>query len=412
MKSLAKIYQQIGLPFTSQDENRWTKCQVEFEQKFPSTPMFGFSVPGRTEIGGNHTDHQLGKVLAAAIDQDMIACVGPSENTMITIISDGYEIEPINIGDLSLKTSEYGTSMALVRGVCAALQQKGYTLGGFNMMMTSDILPGAGVSSSAAFEIMIAMVISTLFNQSRIELTEMALVAQYAENIYFNKPCGLMDQMACAIGGLLMIDFQNQQQPTYQKSQIDLEQFGYTLCIINTGGSHADLSDEYSAIPTEMKQVAQYFKAHTLSEVQIIDFFNHISELRQVCSDRAILRAFHFLYENQRVTYQFEALSEGRIDDFLEYITQSGLSSALYLQNIMAFSNPLNQPIALGYALCDALLNKQGAYRVHGGGFAGTLQAFVPHKLLVEFKQEMERVFGVDSCKISRIRPIGAVHLF
>ncbi len=391
--------------------NRWTALIDVFSDNFPQTEIFGFSAPGRSEIGGNHTDHQWGRVLAGAVNLDTIAIVSLNNSDRINIVSKGYQIKPVNIENLSFVAEETHTSEALIRGVCAGFVQKGFTIGGFNAVIDSQVLSGSGISSSAAFEVLIGQILSDLFNKSSVDSSMIASIGQFAENEYFKKPCGLMDQMASAVGGFVFIDFYLPGSPVVEKIDFDLEAFGYSLCLTNTGGSHENLSDAYGLMPLEMKNVAGFFNQPVLSRISLEQFLKHLPSIREVCGDRACLRAFHFLNENNRVVEQKKALQDNDIQKFLSLTIESGQSSYMYLQNIYMPSDVKFQPIAIALALSQQVL-KAGAYRVHGGGLAGTIQAFVSHGQLAAYIEAMEHVFGKGSTYTLAIRSVGSIQVF
>lgn len=391
--------------------NRWSALIDVFSRNFPQTEIFGFSAPGRSEIGGNHTDHQWGRVLAGSVNLDTIAIVSINNSKSINIVSKGYQIQPVNIEDLTVAEEEKHSSEALIRGVCAGFKQKGFLIGGFNAVIDSQVLSGSGISSSAAFEVLIGQILSDLFNQGSVGAPDIASIGQFAENEYFKKPCGLMDQMASAVGGFVFIDFCLPDSPFVEKIDFDLDAYGYSLCLTNTGGSHENLSDAYGLMPSEMKSVARYFNQPVLSKISIEQFLDHLPAIREVCGDRACLRAFHFLNENRRVVDQKNALLDNDIQKFFSLTIESGQSSYMYLQNVYMPSDAKFQPIAIALALSQQVL-KSGAYRVHGGGLAGTIVAFVSHGQLAEYIQSMEHVFGKGSTYTLAIRSIGSMQVF
>lgn len=370
-----------------------------------------FSAPGRTEIGGNHTDHQHGCVLAAAVDLETVADVTLNGTDKILIQSEGYPAFSIDINDLSINDSEKNTTVALVRGVVAGFVNRNVRVQGFNAKIHSTVLPGSGLSSSAAFEVLIGTIINELFNEGKISAEEIAMIGQYAENVYFGKPCGLMDQMASSVGSLVYIDFTDPKQPKVEKIDFDLADAGYALCIIDSGADHADLTDEYAAIPMEMKQVCSLFGKEVLREIPEETFLKALPSLRDQVPDRAILRALHIYRENERVAKQAQALKDKDIATFMNLIKESGNSSWKYLQNITPAGAVKHQEVAVALALCDTYLNGEGAYRVHGGGFAGTVQAFVPLNMLESFKNKIEAVLGENSCHVLNIRQQGGIRV-
>ena len=373
--------------------------------------QYRFSAPGRTEIGGNHTDHQHGCVLAAAVNLETLADVTLNGSSTICVRSEGYSPFEVNLTDLSVHEEEKNTTAALVRGVAAAFARRGAKLQGFDMAVSSTVLPGSGLSSSAAFEVLVGTVLNELFFHKKLSAIEIAQIGQYAENVYFGKPCGLMDQMASSVGSLVFIDFEDPAKPEVEKISFDLEKAGYALCIIDSGADHADLTDEYAAIPAEMKQVCRFFGKEVLRQIPEEAFFAAMPELRKTVSDRAILRAMHIYEENERVRGQVRALKNQDVDTFLELVTESGRSSWMYLQNITPAGAVVHQEVAVALALCKKLLEGKGAYRVHGGGFAGTVQAFVPLDMLDAFKNRIEAVLGKDACHVLNVREQGGVRV-
>ncbi len=369
-----------------------------------------FSAPGRTEIGGNHTDHQQGRVLAASVTLDVIAVAEPNGSNAVCIYSKGHNPDIVDITELDSRAGEQNTSTSRVRGVLNAFKERGYHIGGFNAYTTSDVLKGSGLSSSAAYEVLVGFILSGLFCGGSVSPVEIAKIGQYAENNYFGKPCGLMDQTASAVGGFVTIDFKDKENPVIEKLDIDFASSGYTLCIVDTKGSHADLTGEYAAIPQEMRAVAQVLGGEVLRDVPKEYFFENIGKLRGRVNDRAILRAMHFYADNDRVTIQAQALKENRFEDFLKLVTQSGRSSYMYNQNIYP-AGSLDQGVAVALSVSEALLGERGGYRVHGGGFAGTIQAFVPAGMTIAYKQSMERLFGEGCCHVLSIRPIGGTEI-
>lgn len=391
---------------------RYTAAADRFAELFGQDHDIAlFSAPGRTEIGGNHTDHQRGRVLAAAVNLDTIAIVSINQENIIRIKSEGHDINLVDLSHLDAVPSERGRSTALVRGIAAMFRASGYRIGGFDAYTTSEVLTGSGLSSSAAFEVLVGTILNHMYNEGKISPVAIAQIGQRAENEYFGKPCGLMDQTASAVGGFVAIDFADPALPVVQRVPFDLASSGYALCIVNTGGSHADLTADYAAVPAEMKEVAAQFGKQYLREVEQEEFYAHIGSLRGKVSDRAILRAIHFFDDNERVKQQTDALKKGDMQDFLDLVNASGRSSFEHLQNVYSPSHPSEQGIALALALSEKILSGRGAVRVHGGGFAGTIQAFVPHDLLECFKQEIESVFGAGACHILSVRPVGGTRI-
>ena len=370
-----------------------------------------FSAPGRTEIGGNHTDHQHGCVLAAAVDLETVADVTLNETDCIRVRSEGYPEVEVDLNDLSVREEEKNTTAALVRGVAAAFVDRGAKLQGFDAEVRSNVLPGSGLSSSAAFEVLIGTILNELFFEKKLSAIEIAQIGQYAENVYFGKPCGLMDQMASSVGNLVYIDFEDPSHPVVEQIEFDFRKAGYSLCIIDSGADHAQLTDEYAAIPDELQQVCACFGKSVLREIPEMDFLGALPAIRGKVSDRAILRAIHVYQENRRGMEQASALRREDMCTFLKLVNASGRSSWMYLQNINPTGAVEHQAVALALALCDTLLMGKGAYRVHGGGFAGTVQAFVPDYLLDQFRSGIEAVLGAGSCHILNVRPQGGIRV-
>jgi galactokinase len=383
-----------------------------FADTFPhaSTPRF-FSTPGRAEIGGNHTDHNGGKVLAAAVNLDAVAVAAPTTDGRIIIDSQGYPRQEMRIDDLARRNSELSTATALTRGVAARMRETGCAVGGFCACITSDVLKGSGLSSSASYEVLIATILNHLFNGGRIGGVEIALVAQFSENEYFGKPCGLMDQITCALGGFVTIDFQNATRPQVRAVNSDFSASGHVPVIVDTGGSHADLTEAYASVKQEMKAVSLYFGGSVLRDVSRDRVLAELPRLRGKVGDRAILRALHFYADDLRVGRQVQALEEGRIDDFLRLVRESGVSSWTLLQNCYLSGSVEQQGIPLALALSETLLGGCGAWRVHGGGFAGTILAFIPNSMIEKYISAMAGVFGPSSCHALAVRAKGAMML-
>ena len=370
-----------------------------------------FSAPGRTEVGGNHTDHNHGRVLAASINLDAIAVASKNDENIVRVKSRGYNMDVCDITDLEIKEDEKGHSPALVRGMCAGFKKYGYEIGGFDASTLSSVLSGSGLSSSAAYEVLVGTMLNYLYNDGKVDAITIAKIAQYAENVYFDKPCGLMDQMACSVGGFVTIDFNNPAEPIVNEVKFDFASSGHSLCIVDTKGSHSDLTDDYAAIRSEMESVAGVFGKNVLREVDEEEFKKNIPAVREKVGDRAVLRAMHFFADNARVLKEVDALKKGNFDEFKSYILESGDSSYKYNQNVYSNKKPLEQPVSLALALSESILKGKGAWRVHGGGFAGTIQAFVPNEILEDYKNAMESVFGDDSCYVLIIRPVGGVEV-
>ena len=370
-----------------------------------------FSGPGRTEISGNHTDHQHGCVLAGAVDLETTAEVTLNGTDLIRVFSDGFPPVEVSLSDLYPRREEYNTTAALVRGVAAAFDQRGAKLQGIDTVVHSTVLPGSGLSSSAAFEVLFGTIFNELFFGGKLSAVEIAQIGQYAENVYFGKPSGLMDQMASSVGGMVYIDFKDPAAPYVEKLDFDFEKTGHVLCIIDSGADHADLTDEYAAVTRELKEICSHFEKEVLREIPEQEFVQNIPALRGKVPDRAILRAIHFYQENRRVQKQVEALKENNFDRFLELVSESGKSSWMYLQNITPTGAVEHQDVAVALAMCDLFLCGRGAYRVHGGGFAGTVQAFVPLDILDQFKANIDASLGNGKCHVLSIRAQGGIRV-
>lgn len=395
---------------TSQSE-RYKKAVKNFKELYGDCEYRIFSASGRTEVGGNHTDHNFGKVLAAGVSLDVIAIVKQTDDNIIEVKSEGFPKDVVDLSDLSVHSEEEGKSSSLIRGVAAGFKNKNYGIGGFKAYTTSNVLKGSGLSSSAAFEVLIGTILNYLYNDLKAGNVETAQIAQYAENVYFGKPSGLMDQMASSVGSFITIDFENPEQPIIDKIDFDFEKCGHSLCIVDTKGNHADLTPEYAAIPQEMKAVAGFFGKEVLRGITISEILENITELREKFGDRAVLRSLHFLSENETVEREAKALQDGNFDAFLKEVTASGNSSYKYLQNIYANKSPNEQGLAIGLNLAEMVLDGEGACRVHGGGFAGTIQAFVPNEKLDKFKETLNGCFGDESCHVISIRPVGGIEV-
>lgn len=395
-----------------EQRKRYSKAIDLFRQNFGECENYRvFSAPGRTEIGGNHTDHNHGKVLAASVNLDVIAIVVPCDEEVITIKSEGYPIDIINITELEPQENEKNSSAALIRGVVRGFKNRGYNFGGFKAYTTSNVLKGSGLSSSAAFEVLVGTILSYLYNDSDVDPVKIAQIAQYSENVFFGKPSGLMDQMASSVGGFVAIDFKEPSSPVIENISAAISDFDHTLCIVDTKADHADLTDEYAAIPDEMKLIAGFFSVDCLREISLADIILNISVLRGLHGDRAVLRALHFFNENERVDKLVHALKHKDFPAFLNSINESGNSSYKYLQNIYANNAYKHQAVGIALNIAESSLRRKGASRVHGGGFAGTIQAFVPNNMLKEFKMNMEKIFGSGSCHILTIRPVGGTEV-
>ena len=401
---LAKIYE------------RYLACAKGFEENYGDkagdADVRLFSVAGRSEISGNHTDHNHGRVLAASISLDIISVAAMTEKAEIAIKSEGFPEDVIDLTDVeNVRDGEKYKASAIIRGMCDGFKKNGYEIGGYYAYTTSNVLKGSGLSSSAAFEDMVGNMLNFFYNDGRIDNVEIAKIAQYSENVHFGKPCGLMDQIACAAGGFVAIDFADTKNPIVEKLPFDLDKYGVALCIVNTGGNHADLNDDYASIPSDMKKVANLFGKDFLRNVEKSDVIARASEIREKLGDKCLLRALHFLNENERVTKQRNALSSGDLKGFLSGVRNSGLSSATMLQNVYTVKNVNEQGLSVALALSGEVLNgvEGAAYRVHGGGFAGTIQAFVPKALIDTYRQTLEGVFGEGNVYVLSVRKYGAV---
>ncbi len=386
-------------------------CKAFIDMFGDDRDVMAVSAPGRTEVCGNHTDHNNGKVLAASINLDAIAICAKRDDLSICEKSEGHAVNNVDISDLTPRESEYGKSGSMVKGVAARLNDLGYKIGGFDACTTSDVMGGSGLSSSAAFEVLLGNIISYLYNDGSIDAVDIAKAAQYSENVFFGKPSGLLDQMASSVGTFVTIDFKSTEEPIIKKVDYDFAHSGYSLCIVDTHGSHSDLTDDYAAVRSEMEAVAKAMGKSVLREIDEKDFFKAIPALIGKVNDRAILRATHFYNENKRVDKAVSALENGDFDSFKEVITASGMSSYLYCQNVYTPNKPTEQKLSLALCISQELLEGRGAWRVHGGGFAGTIQAFVPNDLLDTYKTEMDAVFGEGSCHVLIIRPVGGTRV-
>ena len=382
-----------------------------FAAAFDGVPERYFSAPGRTEIGGNHTDHQRGRVLAGAVNLDTVAAVRCNGTDTIRILSKGYPMSVVDLQILTPVEAEINTTPALIRGVAARFAELGCQVEGFDAYVESTVLAGSGLSSSAAFEVLVGTIINNLFFDGKVSQPEIATIGQYAENVFFSKPCGLMDQMASAVGGMVTIDFADKNAPDIQPVDFDFAACGHALCIIDSGADHADLTDEYAAVTLDFKALCAHFGKEVLTEVPEEDFYAALSALRKKCGDRAVMRGIHEYEENKRVTRQVAALRSGDFDGFLTLVKESGYSSYMYLQNVIPAGYVQHQDMAVALGLCEHYLQGRGAYRVHGGGFAGTVQAFVPFDLLDSFRAGIDRALGEGACHVLSIRPQGGVEM-
>lgn len=405
--TLADIY--VDETLISYQQERYIKAIESYESYFFEDEVTIFSAPGRSEVSGNHTDHQHGEVIATSINLDAIAIVKQTDAGIVRVVSDGYDMIEVSVDDLSLNEAEKESTLSLIKGVLRGIADRNYQIGGFQAYITSDVLIGAGLSSSAAYETLIGTIISGLYNDMNISSVEIAKIGQYAENVYFGKPCGLMDQMACSVGSLVHIDFADIHNPMIEKVEFDLNAYGYSLCITDTKGSHADLTADYAAVPTEMKAVANYFGKEYLIEVSREELMRHIGDVREKAGDRGVLRALHFFEENKRVQDEVKALQSENIDAFLKQVKLSGNSSFKFLQNVYSNSDVQHQNGSIALAVSEACLGENGVCRVHGGGFAGTIQAFVKNEYVKEYQEQMDAVFGQGSCKSLKIRKYGGM---
>ena len=387
---------------------RYEKVKAGFAEMFgPLQNGEWFSAPGRIEIGGNHTDHNHGHVLTAAVNLDIIGLVQKTDNNIIRLKSAEYtKLDQVDVSDLEQRPEKSG-SQSLIRGICAKLREMGYQVGGFDCYTMTRVMKGSGLSSSAAFEVLVVTILSHLYNDDAIDPVTTAIISQYAENVYFGKPSGLLDQMASSVAGFTSIDFKEPTKPVIEKVDFDFNSCGYAVCVVDTGGNHTNLTGEYAAIPAEMKQVAKFFGKEFLRDVDKTEFYEKLGEVRKVTGDRAVLRAMHFFDDDRLAVEEAAALKAGDFDSFRKMIRASGLSSLQRLQNVFATVSPEEQGITLALSLTERILGKDGEFRVHGGGFAGTIEAFVPQERLEEYRTGMEKVFGEGSCHVLSIRQAG-----
>lgn len=391
---------------------RYVRTAEKFIELFGADrDVMVLSAPGRTEICGNHTDHNNGKVLAASINLDAIAIASKNDEDIVREKSEGHSMNVVDLSDLEIDETKFGQSTELVKGMVARLSELGYKIGGFDACTTSDVMGGSGLSSSAAFEVLLGTVISHLFNDGKIDAVTIAKTAQHSENVYFGKPSGLLDQMASSVGTFVTIDFESTENPVIKKIDFDFAKSGHSLCIVDTHGNHSDLTDDYAAVRGEMEAVAQALGKNVLREVSYEEFFNAIPALTEKVNDRAILRATHFFNENKRVEKAISYLENNDFDGFKKIITESGYSSYLYNQNVYSTKTPTEQKLSLALCISQEILADKGAYRVHGGGFAGTIQAFVPNDMLDTYKTTMDNVFGKGSCHVLIIRLVGGARV-
>ncbi|MBO5342281.1 MAG: galactokinase [Coprococcus sp.] len=393
----------------SYQKQRYIKAIESYIEEFGEDDVEIYSAPGRSEVGGNHTDHQHGEILAASINLDAIGIVKKTDDMKVSILSKGYTLTTISLENLDMQEEEKETTIALIKGVVAGLANRGYKIGGFKAYITSDVLIGAGLSSSAAYETLIGNIVSGLYNNMSVSAEEIAIIGQFAENVYFGKPCGLMDQMACSVGNMVHVDFADINNPKVEKVTFDLNKYGYSLCITDTKGSHADLTADYAAVPEEMKKVAAFFGKEVLLGLAVDDILENIVKVREQVGDRGVLRAIHFIRENERVQKEVSYLSDEDIVGFLKTVAASGNSSYKYLQNVYSNADVQHQNVSLALAISEDFLGDNGVSRVHGGGFAGTIQAFVKNDIVTEYQKIMDKVFGQGACSVLKIRKYGGM---
>lgn len=407
--TLRTLYGSDAAVIETQKE-RYTKLVDEFVATYGDKDLTVFSSPGRTEIGGNHTDHNFGRVLAGAVNLDNVAIAAPNGTDKVHILSSGYPQFEVDLSILTPNEKDYYTSVGLVRGICARMKELGFKIGGFDAVINSGVPKGSGLSSSASFEVLVGAIVSHLFNDGKLDAVLNAQIGQYAENVFFGKPCGLMDQTACSVGGLVTIDFADPSKPIVKKVDFDFTKTGYALVITDTGGNHADLNDEYASLPADMKGVAAKLGKKVLRELSLEQILDAIPTLRsEGVSDRAILRAIHFEMDNARVAEQVADLEKGDFKAFLAKVIASGQSSFMYNQNVYPINNVAEQGLSVALALSQIVLGSEGAWRVHGGGFAGTIQAFVPTNLIDKYVETLEHTFGKGKCHKLFIRPQGSI---
>lgn len=393
----------------SYQKQRYVNAIESYIEEFGEDDVEIYSAPGRSEVGGNHTDHQHGEILAASINLDAIGIVKKTDDMKVSILSNGYTLTTISLENLDMQEEEKETTIALIKGVVAGLANRGYKIGGFKAYITSDVLIGAGLSSSAAYETLIGNIVSGLYNNMSVSAEEIAIIGQFAENVYFGKPCGLMDQMACSVGNMVHVDFADINNPKVEKVTFDLNKYGYSLCITDTKGSHADLTADYAAVPEEMKKVAAIFGKEVLLGLTVDDILENIVKIREQVGDRGVLRALHFIRENERVQKEVSYLSDEDIEGFLKTVAASGNSSYKYLQNVYSNADVQHQNVSLALAISEDFLGDNGVSRVHGGGFAGTIQAFVKNDIVIEYQKIMDKVFGQGACSVLKIRKYGGM---
>lgn len=409
-----EVLEKIELLYDNNEETkeRYLNAVNTFKKLYKRDDFNIFSAPGRTEIIGNHTDHQRGMAMAGSVNLDVIGVAAKNNSDFVRVVSFGYEKEDIvNVNELDIREHEKERSVSLIRGIVKAFVDLGYKVGGLDIYVSSNVLKGSGLSSSAAFEVLIATIVNHMYCDAKEDAISIAKIGKYAENVYFGKPCGLLDQLASSVGGFVYMDFCDNSNPKVEKIELNYKKEGYTLCILDTGGSHADLTNDYADISGELKKISQYFGKEVLREVPEDDFIREIKMLREKAGDRAVLRAFHVYEENKRVETAKNCLKEKDFNGFLQILKVSGNSSFKYLQNVYSPSDNKQQGLALALLLAEKILKDKGAFRVHGGGFAGTIQAFVPNELVDEYVSEMESVFGKGKCHKLFVRPLGATKI-
>ena len=395
----------------AKQRERYQRALTRYEELFGAEKVEIYSAPGRTEICGNHTDHQHGTVLAASINLDAIAVASTGNGSEVEFISEGYSPIRFPIDELDVTEDTKGTTTALIKGVIKGMQDRGYRTGSFKAYVTSDVLSGSGLSSSAALESVIGTILSGLYNDMTVSPVDIAIIGQYAENVYFGKPSGLMDQIACSVGDFVHIDFADPVKPVVTKINFDITSEGYRLCIVDTKGSHANLTDDYAAITTDMREVSRFFGKQYLNEITMDEFIAAMPKLYGKVGDRCVLRAFHYLTEVERVSRAAAALKEKRFADFLEVIRESGNSSYRYLQNVYSNKYEQTQPVPTTLMLSEYYLKDNGVCRVHGGGFAGTIQAFVRKEAVADYKNFIEGILGEGTCHVLSIRKQGGIRV-
>lgn len=414
LEKLHGIYPSLyGKNYDEKDMDRRFESLIDkHKELFKRDDVMLFSAAGRSEIAGNHTDHNLGLVIGATINLDTIACVSKRDDSRVIIASEGFPVVDVDISDLEIKSEEKNTTEALIRGIAKAFKERGINVGGYQANTTTRVLKGSGLSSSAAIEVLAAEIFNNIYGSDKLDPVELAKIGQYAENVYFGKPSGLLDQISCAHGGIVGIDFKDPKNPQITPLDVDFEEHGYALVITDTKGNHADLTEEYASVPPEMRMVAAYYCKDNLREVEYADFISDIKEIREkLKNDRAILRAYHFFKENERVALMLQELKDESIDTFLMLVEESGNSSFKYLQNVYPSSSPSEQGLSLALALSEDVLEGEGASRVHGGGFAGTIQAYVPEYMVDKYIKRMESVFGegCSTCIAIRKLPVARI---